>query len=140
MESGCSLNNKLGGGRIDSGPLVARIRLSRSTATEGGLFLNDEDLARIGFLYLNCGAWEGKQIVSENWVKSGTPHAPMPYTVAESVPPYSVAGQRLYLGIQVVVISAEREICLDSNQGRRPVAHSFSTAKSARSVHRLGSS
>jgi CubicO group peptidase (beta-lactamase class C family) len=50
--------------------------------TEGGLYLNDEDLAKIGFLYLNNGVWEGKQIVSEDWVKrSLAPHVPMPYTV-----------------------------------------------------------
>ena len=58
--------------------------------TEGGLYLNDEDLAKIGFLYLNNGVWEGKQIVSEDWVKqSVAPHIPMPYTVE---------GGRLYWG------------------------------------------
>jgi CubicO group peptidase (beta-lactamase class C family) len=58
--------------------------------TEGGLYLNDEDLAKIGFLYLNNGLWEGKQIVSEDWVKqSVAPHVAMPYTVQ---------GGRLYYG------------------------------------------
>ena len=58
--------------------------------TEGGLYLNDEDLAKIGYLYLNNGLWEGKQIVSEDWVKqSVAPHVPMPYTVE---------GGRLYYG------------------------------------------
>ncbi|MGA7755769.1 MAG: serine hydrolase [Candidatus Sulfotelmatobacter sp.] len=58
--------------------------------TEGGLYLNDEDLAKLGLLYLNNGLWEGKQIVSENWVKqSVAPHVPMPYTVE---------GGRLYYG------------------------------------------
>jgi len=58
--------------------------------TEGGLYLNDEDLAKLGFLYLNNGWWEGKQIVSEDWVKqSVAPHVPMPYTVE---------GGRLYYG------------------------------------------
>jgi CubicO group peptidase (beta-lactamase class C family) len=58
--------------------------------TEGGLYLNDEDLAKLGLLYLNHGLWEGKQIVSEDWVKqSVAPHVPMPYTVE---------GGRLYYG------------------------------------------
>jgi CubicO group peptidase (beta-lactamase class C family) len=58
--------------------------------TEGGLYLNDGDLAKLGLLYLNNGLWEGKQIVSENWVKqSVAPHVPMPYTVE---------GGRLYYG------------------------------------------
>ena len=37
--------------------------------TEGGLFLRAEDLAKIGYLYLHNGVWEGKQIVSTDWVK-----------------------------------------------------------------------
>jgi CubicO group peptidase (beta-lactamase class C family) len=58
--------------------------------TEGGLYLSDEDLAKIGFLYLNHGVWEGKQIVSDDWVKQSiAPHIPMPYTVE---------GGRLYYG------------------------------------------
>ena len=58
--------------------------------TEGGLYLNDEDLAKIGFLYLNNGVWEGKQIVSEDWVKQ---------SVALRIPmPYTVEGGRLYWG------------------------------------------
>ena len=58
--------------------------------TEGGLYLNDEDLAKLGFLYLNNGLWEGQRIVSEDWVKqSVAPHVPMPYTVE---------GGRLYYG------------------------------------------
>jgi CubicO group peptidase (beta-lactamase class C family) len=58
--------------------------------TEGGLYLNDEGLAKLGFLYLNNGLWEGKRIVSEEWVKqSVAPHVPMPYTVE---------GGRLYYG------------------------------------------
>jgi CubicO group peptidase (beta-lactamase class C family) len=68
------------------GPLGIRHQWKRDYAgtvdTEGGLYLNDEDLAKLGFLYLNNGLWEGKQIVSEDWVKqSVAPHVPMPYTV-----------------------------------------------------------
>lgn len=37
--------------------------------TEGGLFLRGSDLAKIGYLYLHDGMWEGKQIVSRDWVK-----------------------------------------------------------------------
>jgi len=37
--------------------------------TEGGLFLNGQDLAKIGYLYLHDGVWDGKQIVSKEWVK-----------------------------------------------------------------------
>ncbi len=40
--------------------------------TEGGLYLKAEDLAKIGSLFLNKGKWDGKQIVSENWVATST--------------------------------------------------------------------
>lgn len=37
--------------------------------TEGGLFLNNRDLAKIGYLYLHDGMWEGKPVISKDWVK-----------------------------------------------------------------------
>ncbi len=37
--------------------------------TEGGLYLTGSDLAKIGYLYLHDGVWDGKRIVSEDWVK-----------------------------------------------------------------------
>lgn len=40
--------------------------------TEGGLYLNAEDLARIGYLFLHNGQWGDQQIVAESWVKQST--------------------------------------------------------------------
>ena len=37
-----------------------------------GLGLSTRDLAKIGFLYLNNGYWDGQSIVSEYWVKEST--------------------------------------------------------------------
>src|SRR5437879_1857510 len=37
--------------------------------TEGGLYLKSSDLPKIGLLYLQDGTWDGKQIVSKDWVK-----------------------------------------------------------------------
>jgi CubicO group peptidase (beta-lactamase class C family) len=34
------------------------------------LFLNPRDAAKIGYLWLNKGVWEGKQIVSKEWVEN----------------------------------------------------------------------
>ena len=43
--------------------------------TEGGLYLNGSDLAKIGYLYLQDGVWDGRRIVSSEWVKeSVTPY------------------------------------------------------------------
>jgi CubicO group peptidase (beta-lactamase class C family) len=43
--------------------------------TEGGLYLKPEDLAKIGYLVLHDGVWNGVQIISSEWVKQMTsPH------------------------------------------------------------------
>lgn len=48
------------------------------TTTEGynfggyGLFVRTEDVAKFGLLYLQKGAWNGKQILPEKWVESAT--------------------------------------------------------------------
>jgi CubicO group peptidase (beta-lactamase class C family) len=45
------------------------------TIGEAGLFLSPHDMARIGYLYLRNGTWEGKQLIPASWVeraKAGT--------------------------------------------------------------------
>jgi CubicO group peptidase (beta-lactamase class C family) len=37
--------------------------------SEGGLYLSGEDLGKLGYLYLHDGMWNGKRIVSAEWVK-----------------------------------------------------------------------
>ena len=40
--------------------------------TEGGLYLAPHDLARIAYLMLRNGQWDGRQVVSEEWVRTST--------------------------------------------------------------------
>ncbi len=40
--------------------------------TFGGISLTMKDLAKIGRLYLNRGMWNGKRIVSEDWIRKST--------------------------------------------------------------------
>ena len=35
----------------------------------GGVFINSEDHARFGLLFLNNGIWDDKRIISEDWIK-----------------------------------------------------------------------
>jgi CubicO group peptidase (beta-lactamase class C family) len=37
-----------------------------------GLSLSPRDMAKLGYLYLQDGNWDGQQIVSSNWVKTAT--------------------------------------------------------------------
>jgi hypothetical protein len=37
--------------------------------TEGGLYLRAEDLAKIGLLYLNDGRWNGRRLMTSEWIK-----------------------------------------------------------------------
>lgn len=43
-----------------------------STRGAGGLHLTARDAAKIGFLYLNNGVWDGEQIVTQEWVEIST--------------------------------------------------------------------
>jgi CubicO group peptidase (beta-lactamase class C family) len=39
------------------------------TDGEAGLYLSPHDMARLGYLYLQNGIWEGKQIIPSSWVE-----------------------------------------------------------------------
>lgn len=46
---------------------------SKNIATGGhGLRLSPRDMAKIGYLYLKHGIWEGEQIVPENWIEASS--------------------------------------------------------------------
>jgi len=40
--------------------------------TGGGLFLRPRDMAKLGYLFLNGGRWQGKQMIREDWIKDST--------------------------------------------------------------------
>lgn len=42
----------------------------------GGLFINTEDHARFGLLFLNEGNWNGSQLLSKSWIKKATKPSP----------------------------------------------------------------
>lgn len=42
----------------------------------GGIFINALDHARFGLLFLNKGAWNGKQLISQDWIEKATASSP----------------------------------------------------------------
>jgi CubicO group peptidase (beta-lactamase class C family) len=55
---------------------IEDVRWDRTTGnhyhTDGGLYLTPRDMARFGYLMLHGGTWDGKQIVSREWVTRST--------------------------------------------------------------------
>jgi CubicO group peptidase (beta-lactamase class C family) len=43
-----------------------------ATRGGGGLFLTPREMAKVGYLYLNRGVWDGEQIVDSAWVETST--------------------------------------------------------------------
>jgi hypothetical protein len=39
---------------------------------DGGLKMKPRDMLKFGLLYLNEGTWQGKQIISKDWIKNST--------------------------------------------------------------------
>jgi CubicO group peptidase (beta-lactamase class C family) len=42
-----------------------------------GLYIRPRDMAKLGYLYLNRGKWNGKTIVSSQWIKEATTRLPI---------------------------------------------------------------
>jgi CubicO group peptidase (beta-lactamase class C family) len=90
--------------------------------TEGGLFLQPHDLAKIGDLYLHDGVWRGQRVVSSEWVKrSTTPSTDarqgMKYGFQWWLIPYATAPERLAwaalgLGGQRLLVLPEEELIM----------------------------
>jgi len=57
---------------LNSGKFVIDSEKNRFEKTESGLVIRPIDLVKFGRLWLNNGSWEGKQIVSEDWIKAST--------------------------------------------------------------------
>ena len=57
--------------------------------TEGGLYLEARDLAKIWYLFLRNGMWDGRQVVSPDWVKASVAPA-MAVAAAPNAPKYGL--------------------------------------------------
>ena len=95
--------------------------------TEGGLYLDGADLAKIGYLFLHDGMWDGRRIVSKEWVTQ----------IGDAL--YR-CHRPLQVRIQMVALSAHasRTIHLDGPRLRRPETDGISRGGLDRHLHRLG--
>ncbi len=57
---------------IGTGEYYWEITPDGEVDSEGGLYLSTHDLARIGYLMLRGGEWDGRQTVSRAWVEAST--------------------------------------------------------------------
>ena len=87
--------------------------------TEGGLYLTPSDLAKIGYLFLRGGRWEGRPLVSPEWVTQSTTPAiqagQVKYGLKWWLFPYGPDGGKLaWLGLgyggQWLIVIPEHEV------------------------------
>jgi len=87
---------------------------SRGIASGGtNLYLTPRDMAKFGYLFLNNGAWDGKQIVSAYWVQESTRNIGSNYGylwwVNTTFEYYNAAG---YLGQRIFIAPGSDLICV----------------------------
>jgi CubicO group peptidase (beta-lactamase class C family) len=96
------------------------------TDTQGGLYLSTHDLARIGYLFLREGEWDGKQILSKDWVKASvtpivedTGFGSMGYGYQWWVPGFGEGKPVIFAGLgmggQYVMVAPEYDIVVVFN-------------------------
>jgi len=89
--------------------------------TEGGLYLRRTDLAKIGYLYIQDGWWEGHRLLPEGWVQASTrpamphmrPHTAYGYhwwLLTDEAPRRTVAWAAFGYGGQYLLIVPEVEV------------------------------
>ena len=58
------------------GTTVATSTFSGGGHSGGGLFINTEDHARFGLLFLRQGKWNESQLISQDWIDEATQSSP----------------------------------------------------------------
>ncbi len=94
--------------------------------TEGGLYLTARDLAKIGYLYMKDGVWEGRRILPEGWAAASTRR--------QSDPTGEDASMKY--GYQWWVLPGKTPL-LRRHRLRRPAAGRRAVSRARRRLHRL---
>jgi CubicO group peptidase (beta-lactamase class C family) len=104
------------------------------------LCLRPRDMAKIGYLYLNKGRWEGKQILSSEWIQESTMKqieiqetvVPKPFTYGYFWWNYPVEGHYSYhaygIGGQIIMVIPDLDIVFvttskNSDDGDSPLLY-----------------
>jgi CubicO group peptidase (beta-lactamase class C family) len=95
------------------------------------LSLRSRDMAKIGYLYLNNGIWEGKQLLSTDWIQESTRKeieidekvVPKPFTFGYFWWNYPVAGYYSYHaygnGGQIIMVIPDLDLVYVSTSKNR---------------------
>ncbi len=90
--------------------------------TGGGLYLRPPDMVKLGYLYLNNGIWDGKEIISKDWVENATQTRYYPYMTKTTgygyqwwtIPKYDIYCARGAYG-QYIYVSPENDLVVGFN-------------------------
>ena len=80
----------------------------------GQLKMRPRDMAKIGYLYVNDGLWDGKQIISPQWIKEST----RKHTIATGLPGYGyqwwIINEDIYTAIgydgQFIIVAPKEKL------------------------------
>jgi len=78
------------------GPVAVKLKVNSGSGNSGGhVQISARELARFGHLVLNSGKWDGKQLISSNWITAATT-VQVPASIPWAHPESDIDGRGVY--------------------------------------------